>query len=378
MFFSVTTFLLFAYVSLRLIVPLPIGMAAKTGASLFVLLVSLKHYFFRHFFGGLASPELPRLVIIITGWIYVTLVLVFVFLVARDVLFILLFAARKAGFLTGLHVTYVQTALGILFLSFILSTWGLYEAVRLASVKKTEAVFKNLPQELDGLSIVQLTDTHASTFHPEPNIRNMVEATNQLNPDIIVLTGDIVDGSPVRRAKDVAPLADLRARYGVFGAAGNHEYFSGFDDWRNKFDELGIPMLYNRHTVLTIKDQRLVIAGITDPVAQRFGKEPPDILQALEGAPEGVFRILLAHRPAGAKIHAAAGIDLQLSGHTHGGQIFGLNLIVAHFNENFLKGWYDVDGMKLHISTGVTLWNGFPVRLGAPSEISYIVLRSAK
>ena len=378
MFFSLTTILLFGYVSLRLIVPLPIGMPAKIGASLLVLLISLKHYIFRHFFGGLASPELPRMIIIITGWIYVTLVLVFVFLVLRDILLVLFFIAKKTGLWTGFQPGYVQTALCIIALSFALSSWGLYEAVRLASVKKSEVVLKNLPKELDGLSIVQITDSHANTFHPEENMRNLVEAVNRLNPDIIALTGDLVDGTPERRRADVAPLAELRAKYGVFGAPGNHEYFSGFNAWQKKFEELGISMLYNSHKVLTIRGQRLLIAGLTDPVAPRFGQAPPDISKALEGAPDGVFRILLAHQPGASKNSAAAGIDLKLAGHTHGGQIIGIDRFVSHWNENFLKGWYDIDGMKLYVSTGVSLWNGFPVRLGAPSEITHIILRPEK
>lgn len=371
------SFILFIYVAVRLIFPLPIGVVAKVCASAIILLISLKHLIFMHFFGGLASPELPRLAIMMAGWLYVTLVFVFIFLLLRDILGIVVWIGKRAGYAIAIPLTPLQIAGIILILAFACSTFALYGAIRHPDVKKVEVTLKNLPKELDGLSIVQVTDLHASAFHPEDKIRAIVESVNQLKPDLILLTGDIMDGTVSKREKDVAPLKALKAKYGVFGSAGNHEYYSGFDAWQKKLSELGIHMLYNSHVVLTIHRKPLVLAGVTDSVAAQFGKAVPNISAALQDAPPGVTRILMAHRPQGAKVHANAGVDLQLSGHTHGGQIIGLNQIVARFNENMLAGWYDIDDMKLYISTGISLWNGFPARLGVPSEITLVVLHAA-
>lgn len=370
------SFVLFAYIALRLITPLPIGMTGKICGALLVLLISLKHYFFQNFFGGLASPDLPRIVIILSGWLYVTLTFLFVLLVIRDATGCLLWIAGKAGLSVSLPLTGLPFSLGIILLAVLCSTYGLYEAIRHPDIKKMEITLARLPKTLDGLTIVQITDLHVNAFNPAHKVEEIVETINGLTPDLILLTGDIVDGVTVKREKDIAPLKNLKAKYGVFGSAGNHEYYSGYDAWQKKLPELGIHMLNNSHAILSINQTPLVLAGITDPVAAQFRKPVPNVAEALEGAPPDAVRILMAHRPQDADVHARAGIDLQLSGHTHGGQIMGLNRIVARFNENLLMGWYDIGSMKLYISTGVSLWNGFPARFGVPSELSVITLRA--
>jgi predicted MPP superfamily phosphohydrolase len=261
-------------------------------------------------------------------------------------------------------------------LAFACSTYSLYEAIRHPDIKKMDVTLKRLPKPLDGLTIVQITDLHVNAFNPGHKVQEIVETVNTLKPDLVLLTGDMVDGNTAKRETDIAPLKNLQAKYGVFGSVGNHEYYSGYDAWQEKFPRLGIRMLNNSHTVLSVSGTPLVLAGITDPVAAQFRKPVPNVAKALEGAPADAVRILMAHRPQDADVHATAGIDLQLSGHTHGGQIMGLNRIVARFNDNLLMGWYDIGNMKLYISTGVSLWNGFPARFGVPSEISVITLRA--
>lgn len=367
---------IFVYIAARLIIPLPVSVIIKTGTAILVLLISLKHYFFLHFFGGLSSPELPRFIIIATGWLYVTLTFIFVLLVIRDIAGLILFCARYFGVFINHSIMTWQVSLGIVLLSFFCSTFGLYEAIRLPDIKKIDIPLTRLPKKLDGLTIVQLADIHVNAFNPEHKVKELVDTVNKLKPDLILLVGDMVDGSVEKRKHDIAPLKELKAKYGVFGAAGNHEYYSGYDAWQRRFADLGIHMLNNAHAVLSINDSSIVIAGITDPVADRFKKPMPNIQQALLGSPENAPKILLAHRPENANIHAENGVDLQLSGHTHGGQILGLNQIVARFNQNLLVGLYDIGNMKLYISPGISLWNGFPVRFGVPSEIPLITLRS--
>lgn len=372
---TLCSLVLFAWVVFRLVIPLPIGMAARLGIAALVLLVSLKHFFFRHFFGGLASPELPRFIIILAGWLYATLLFLFILLVIRDIAGFALWLAGKAGFAINLKFMTWPVALGMVMLSLACSTYSLYEAIRLPDIKKKEVLLKRLPPELDGLTIVQITDLHVNAFNPESQVRKVVETINGIRPDLILLTGDVADGTTENRKNDIAPLKNLKAQYGIYGAVGNHEYYSNYDAWQARLAELGIHMLNNSHVILSIHGAPLVVAGITDQAAATFGKPLPDIGKALENAPENTIRILMAHRPQNAAAHAKAGINLQLSGHTHGGQIIGFDRIVARFNENFLSGWYDIDGMKLYVSPGVSLWNGFPVRFGIPAEIPVFILR---
>ena len=186
---------------------------------------------------------------------------------------------------------------------------------------------------------------------------------------------DLVDGLPAARAESAAELRRLRARHGVLACAGNHEYYSGFKAWTEIFSDLGITMLLNGHQVLGIRGRELVLAGVTDPVAARFGLPEPDLATALAGAPDRTARILLDHRPGNAPRNARQDVDLQLSGHTHGGHAPGLNALVALFNHGYVRGWYRVEGMPLYVSSGAGLWNGFPLRVDVPSEIALITLR---
>jgi predicted MPP superfamily phosphohydrolase len=243
--------------------------------------------------------------------------------------------------------------------------------------REVEITLDRLPVELDGLRVVHLSDLHASRLLHGSWQRAVVEKANALDPDLILITGDLVDGTPAHRAADVAPLRGLKARLGVLAAPGNHEYYSGYEAWMAAFAKLGLRVLSNRHVVIKDRGRALVVAGTTDRGgAARFGLPGPDVGAALAGAPKGVPVLLMSHQPRDAAKNAEAGVDLQLSGHTHGGQIAGLHLIVRAANEGFVSGLYRVGAMWLYVSNGAGLWNGFPVRLGRPSEITSIVLRS--
>ena len=255
---------------------------------------------------------------------------------------------------------------------------GVWQSIRVPDIKSIEITLAHLPQEMDGLRIVQLTDLHASRLLQAPWMQAVVDKTNALQPDLILITGDLVDGSPQARANDVQPLQQLRARYGVFAIAGNHEYYVDYVRWLPVFEQLGLQMLLNRHVLVTHNGGQLVVAGITDKAAAPLRLPLPDVATALRDAPEHAPVILLSHRPIGAVANARQGVDLQLSGHTHGGQILGPHLIAKWANEGFVSGLYAVAGMQLYVSNGTGLWNGFPVRLGRPSEITEIVLRAPK
>src|SRR5690606_120140 len=196
------------------------------------------------------------------------------------------------------------------------------------TVKTVELQVPKLAQEFEGFTVVQLTDLHASRLLQRPWMQAVVDKANALNPDLTLLTGDIIDGSPTARANDVLPLAELQATYGVYAITGNHEYYVDYAEWLPVFEKLGLRLLFNEHVALEKNHQRLILAGITDATAASFGQLVPDVQAALQGVDKMDPVLLLSHRPTEAKTSAAAGADIQLSGHTHGGQMLGLHWLV--------------------------------------------------
>jgi predicted MPP superfamily phosphohydrolase len=296
----------------------------------------------------------------------------------KDVSALLCFALGK---LTGFHpawpVAAIHWSTALATAALILSAIGVWQAVRVPDVRRVEITLDRLPAELNGFTIVQLTDLHASRLLHGAWQRGVVDKVNALDADLILITGDLVDGTPANRAADVAPWRDLKARQGVLAIPGNHEYYSDYMAWMAAFPKLGVRMLRNEHAVIEKNGRALVVAGTTDQNAERFGLPMPDVTAALAGAPKGAVVLLMAHRPKDAAKNAEAGVDLQLSGHTHGGQIVGLHFVVQAVNDGFVSGIYRVGAMQLYVSNGTGLWSGFPVRIGRPSEITRIVLRSA-
>jgi len=373
------SFLIFVYVLVRLIVPLRVSGKIKALAALALLLTSQQHVLIRLTAGNIASPELPAPLLLISGWIFVSLLFLFLLLLLQDVLLFARWLFKLArqrvessvspAFSPGRRQAIV-TALAV-----IPATYGVRQGVVAPDIRQREVWLPGLPKELDGLTLVQITDLHVSPLLTQPRVREIVDRVNAVEPDLICFTGDVADGTPEHRAADVAPLKDLRARYGVFGCTGNHEYYSDYPGWMRTFPKLGITMLHNSHVVLNVRGKELILAGIPDIAALGYSLPGPDIAQALAGAPEGAPRILMDHRPVNAFHNAKAGVDLQLSGHTHGGQILGMNQLVARFNSGFVYGWYQVDNMRMYVSSGAGLWSGFPVRLGVPSEVVRFVLR---
>jgi predicted MPP superfamily phosphohydrolase len=372
---------LFFYLLFRLVFILPARRPLKAAAAFVLLLVTQQHLLTRLFFGSLTSPELPRPVLMTQSLLLVSCLFLFLTILLRDAVLLVRGALRRVGkrpgtppgngFSQGRRVFLVSCP------ALLAAAYGIRRAVEVPHVRETQCLLPGLPAELDGLRIAHVSDLHIGPLLLRPWTEAVVDAVNGLKPDLAVLTGDIVDGLPSQRADSVAPLRHLRARCGVFACAGNHEYYADFRAWMRAFSALGTDMLLNEGRVLTIGGRQLFMAGVTDIAAARFSLPLPDCAAAAEGASQAAVRILLAHRPSNAAANAAAGFDLQLSGHTHGGQILGLQRIVAEFNEGYLYGWYQLQGMRLYVSSGAGLWNGFPVRLGVPSEIAHITLRRA-
>jgi len=258
----------------------------------------------------------------------------------------------------------------------VVMLFGLLNARRTARVVERDIAMRNLPAALDGFSIVQLSDIHVGPTIKQGYIYAIVRRVNGLSPDLIVITGDLVDGSVADLADDIAPLAQLSARHGTYVVTGNHEYYSGADSWIAEFERLGMRVLLNRHALLEHAGARLVLAGIADYSAELFRpNHRSDPVAAFAGAPVDVPRILLAHQPRSAKAALEVGCDLQLSGHTHGGQFWPWMHFVR-WQQPWVAGLQRVGEMQIYISRGTGYW-GPPLRFGAPSEITRIRLVSA-
>jgi len=371
--FHLVTILLWLFVLIRFLLPLSLSPGATLITGSILLLASQQHFLIRRFRGSPFSPELPRSLSMLCNALFGTLLLLVTFQVAVEIIGVVSFLFRGEYLLPPLFVRY---SLGVSAVS--LAILGVTQAVRVPPVKEIEITLSNLPPEFEGYRLIQLTDLHLSRLFAERWAKQVVAKTNAQNPDLIVITGDLMDGTLEARKKDVEPLGGLRAKDGVFVIPGNHEYYYGYEGWMKRYQELGMRRLCNSHVRITRGLSDIVLAGITDSASGRFGLPKPDLDRALTGAPNGAPVILLDHQPKGAPAAARAGVDLQLSGHTHGGMVRGLDRIVARFNNGFVSGFYDVDGMQLYVNNGTALWNGFALRIGVPSELTVITLRGSR
>lgn len=381
--FHVYCAIAYLFVVARVIAPLPIRGRWRMLAAAALLPGALYQFWTRLFFGTMFSAEVPYAVAALLGWTFCSFVLLLVFTIVGEVLSMLYWlvtrssaarrsAARRTDLPSGTARRLITLAL-----AFGLGGFGFIQATRLPEVHRVDLAVKNLPAALEGFKLVQLSDLHISKLFQQDWVQGVVERSNAIDPDLIVVTGDFIDGSVQARRDDVAPLAQLRARHGVLGIPGNHEYYFDYGAWKARFEELGVRMLTNQHAVVQHGNAQLTVAGIADAVAALYGYEGPDLPKALAGAPADAPVVLLSHRPAGAARNAQAGVALQLSGHTHGGMVLGMEPVFGPPNEGYLTRGYRVGDMQLYVSNGTGLWMGFPIRLGIPSEITEFVLRRA-
>ena len=270
-------------------------------------------------------------------------------------------------------------ATAVLTIVVVLCLWGTYQARRVPRVRHTEITLDRLGRGLDGLTIALIADTHYGPINRATWSERMVAAVNELEPDVIVHAGDLADGSVEQRRAQVEPLRTARASQARVYITGNHEYFSGAVQWVAHMTELGWTVLHNKHVLIDRDGAQLAIAGTDDLTAAGSGipGHGCDLPAALDGVPEGVPVILVAHQPKEVREAAAAGVDLQLSGHTHGGQIWPFHLIVR-VEQGALQGLSThAPGTQLYTTRGVGFW-GPPFRVFAPSEISLLTLRAPR
>lgn len=264
---------------------------------------------------------------------------------------------------------------GAAFLGVGTSGVGVASALSPVSVKRVRVVIDRLTAGASGTRIVQLTDVHVGPTIGKEFIEDVVERVNALNPDVVAITGDLVDGSVEQLAEHVAPLAKLRARHGVYFVTGNHEYYSGADPWIAHLRRLGVRVLRNERVRIG-GDEGFDLAGIDDYSARGLAVgHGPDLARALDGREPNRACVLLAHQPRGIELADKLGVDLQLSGHTHGGQIFPWSLAVR-LQQPFVAGLHKLERAQIYVSQGTGYW-GPPMRVGAPAEITEIEIVNA-
>jgi predicted MPP superfamily phosphohydrolase len=271
----------------------------------------------------------------------------------------------------------VPSARAVVIGALLVTLWGFANARRSARVRRVDVAIAGLPAPLEGFAIAQVSDVHVGPTIKRPFVEQIVATVNALEPDVVAITGDLVDGAVPELAADVAPLAALRSKEGTFFVTGNHEYYSGAAAWVRELRRLGVVVLMNEHVVVRRGRAEIVLAGVTDYSAGHFDLEQAsDPRAALAGAPtDAALRVLLAHQPRSAAAAEAAGFDLQLSGHTHGGQFLPWNFFVR-LQQPFTAGLHRWRRMWVYTSRGTGYW-GPPKRFGAPSEITLLRLVAA-
>jgi len=287
----------------------------------------------------------------------------------------------------------LKTNYAALGLSVMLTGFGVVQARRPPQVRRVSIGISDLPERLAGLKIAQVSDIHIGLLLDGKYLADIVARVNELRPDIVVITGDLVDGTVSQLKNDMACLANLAPVYGSYFVTGNHEYYSGVEQWLPEIERLGVKVLLNSHDVIRYNNsgrgkkpgkagekfgkQNLVIAGVPDHRAGPVAGHPYDPQKAVEGTRPEDFKILLAHQPVAIDQSLAAGFHLQLSGHTHGGQFFPYNLGVSLFFR-YSAGLYrhvgpDNKSMWVYVNRGTGYW-GPPMRSLRGSEITLLTL----
>lgn len=358
-----------AYVGVRLLPALPLG---STGRALGIVVLCLPVVFAAA--GTLARyfsrPRLARLAIsagsLMLGWVSSLLVLTLV----REIALALglLLPAGAAASLSA------WSALCVVLLAALATIVGYWAAMRPPRVLEVSIPLEDLPADLRGFTIVQISDLHVGTMIRRRHVERVVAIANRLAPDLVAVTGDLIDGEVGELAAQVAPLRRLVSRHGTYFVTGNHEYYSGAAAWMVELRRLGLRVLINEHVLIRQDAATLVLAGVTDTGAAAFDRsQASDPQAALRGAPPQMRpRILLAHRPRSAAAAERAGFDLQLSGHTHGGQFWPWNLVVR-LQEPLAIGLDRLNRLWVYTSRGTGFW-GPPQRLGVPAEITRLRL----
>ena len=262
---------------------------------------------------------------------------------------------------------------GALGVTGVLSAWGVWETQRLAAVTEVDVPIDNLPPDFEGYRIAQVSDLHVGPLLKQPWLSQIVERVNSLDVDLVAVTGDLIDGTVDELRRDIAPLGELRGRDGAYFVTGNHEYYWNAEAWCAHVQSLGLHVLVNEHRIVERGTSSMAVAGCTDFNADRhLASHKSDPKRALAGAEQASVKLLLAHQPKSIAAAADAGYDLQLSGHTHGGQFFPFSMFVG-LAHPFSEGLGQRDRTWIYVNRGTGFW-GPPLRQAVPAEITLLRL----
>ncbi len=253
------------------------------------------------------------------------------------------------------------------------ATVGVASALSPPNIRRVTIALRGLPAGMRGTTIVQLSDLHIGPTLRREFVQSVVTRTNSLEPDVVAITGDLVDGSVEKLRDLVSPLAQLRARHGVYFVTGNHEYYSGAPAWCEELTRLGIRVLRNERVAIGSDQESFDLAGIDDYKAKDFGHgHGANLEQALANASPERGSVLLAHQPLAVHEAQRKRVGLVLSGHTHGGQLWPWHAFVR-LQQPVVRGLHRFGETQIYVHSGTGYW-GPPMRLGAPAEIAQIIL----
>lgn len=366
-----------AYIGLRLVVPARLSGNASWLAWFllaFSWLVLPSVFILRWYHPGFPGEHPLELATYVLFGLVTTL---FPLLVARDLGWLAAWAAHILPAGPARAEWLRVSGIAALVLSLAMFAGGLAEYVRGPRINEVDLPVKGLARGLEGYRILQLTDLHIGVTSRASRVARIVAQANALRPDLVVFTGDLADGTARDLRDDAAPLALLKAPDGKLFVTGNHEYFYDYRGWMAEAPKLGFRVLLNSHIRIRRGKGIWAVGGIPDSeVSPRFTpKQAADPAEAIRGMPEEAVKILLSHQPSEAPAASSAGFDFQLSGHTHGGQYFPVNLVVLRMP--FARpGLRRVGEMLLYVSRGTGAW-GPPLRLFVPGEITLFRLKNA-
>ena len=349
--------MLYAYVEARFVLVLAVPVWVKVifsfflGLGIFNLIVDLQW--------GYLLPE----------WVWR------LFSIAQVLLIYALLATIVLDVLRLFHVHTTSVAIGLAVVCLGAAAYAGWHAASLPIVKEVLIESDHLPADWQPLKIAQLTDLHIGQGFNQKWLKQVVDKTNALHPDVIVITGDSIDNTVDQLLAQMEPLGQLKAPLGVYMVFGNHEYYYGPDAWEEAFEKMGISVLHQKHVLLRSGAQTVALGGGTWGARYHPKRQDARLREIFDGVQLGVPRILLAHYPAVFPAAAQQDVLLQLSGHTHGGMTFPINLITKAFNSGYLRGLYQEDGRFLYVSDGTGLWGGLPARIGTQNEITLITVK---
>ena len=355
--------------------PIRSSLKTKLILSAILLIGTFKLYVFIFTGGNAMDPKLSRISTMFLSCLYFSSLMVLMLTLGRMVLNGLYKALRRnlSKFIINPHS--LRYAILSVVLSLVLGTVSVYNGFKAAAFCNYSVNIDSLSPLADGMRIIHLSDLHISAPTTEDEIKDIVKEVNSRNAEVIVITGDLVDGDVEDLKKKTDLLFKLKAKYGVYAVSGNHEFYSGYDSWIDYFNKGGIRFLENDSVTIHDNDYPLLnICGITDATAHKYSDKKADIPSAIKNINADAPVIFLTHQPKVADELSAIS-DLTLAGHTHGGLFPVLKSLVAVANNGYVSGFYTIGKEKMIVSNGTRIWAGIPLRLKTPSQIIEITLK---